>query len=74
MTVALGGMSTQFHPMAFVRELARRRVRNLTVVSMVCGMDVDLLCAAGCIKTAVVGLCWSSFDTMDPKLLSSMCT
>jgi glutaconate CoA-transferase subunit A len=57
MTVALGGMSTQFHPMAFVRELARRRVRDLTVVSMVCGIDVDLLCAAGCIKTAVIGLC-----------------
>ena len=57
MTVALGGMSTQFHPMAFVRELARRRVRDLTVVSMVGGIDVDLLCAAGCVSTAVIGLC-----------------
>lgn len=57
MTVALGGMSTQFHPMAFVRELARRRVKDLTVVSMVGGMDVDVLCAAGCVSTAVIGLC-----------------
>lgn len=57
MTVALGGMSTQFHPMAFVRELARRPVRDLTVVSMVAGIDVDVLCAAGCVRTAVIGLC-----------------
>jgi glutaconate CoA-transferase subunit A len=57
MTVALGGMSTQFHPMAFVRELARRRVKGLTVVAMVGGIDVDLLCAAGCVSTAVIGLC-----------------
>ena len=57
MTVALGGLSTQFHPMAFVRELARRRVRDLTVVSMVAGIDVDVLCAAGCVRTAVIGLC-----------------
>jgi len=57
MTIAFGGMSTQFHPMAIVRELARRRVRDLTVVSMVCGMDMDILCARGCVRTAVVGLC-----------------
>jgi glutaconate CoA-transferase subunit A len=50
-------MSTQFHPMALVRELARRRVKNLTVVAMVGGIDVDLLCAAGCVSTAVIGLC-----------------
>lgn len=57
MTIALGGMSTQFHPMAFVRELARRRVRDLTVISMVAGIDVDVLVAAGCVRTAVIGLC-----------------
>ena len=57
MTIALGGMSTQFHPMAFVRELARRRVKDLTVVAMVGGIDVDLLCAAGCVSTVVIGLC-----------------
>lgn len=57
MTIALGGMSTQFHPMAYVRELARRQVKDLTVVSMVAGMDMDLLCAAGCVSTAVIGLC-----------------
>lgn len=57
MTVALGGMSTQFHPMAFVRELARQERRDLTVVSMVAGIDLDLLCAAGCVRTAVIGLC-----------------
>lgn len=57
MTVALGGMSTQLHPMAYVREMARRRLRDLTVVSIVAGIDLDVLVAAGCVQTAVIGLC-----------------
>ena len=35
-------------PMAFVRELARRKVRDLTLVAIVHGMPIEWLVAAGC--------------------------
>ena len=55
-TVALGGLSMNSTPMAFVRELVRRRVRDLTVVAIVHGMAVDWLVAGGCVRRVVAGL------------------
>lgn len=55
-TVAIGGLSMNSAPMAFVRELARRRVRDLTLVAIVSGMPVDWLVAAGCVRKVVSGL------------------
>ncbi|CAB4859382.1 unannotated protein [freshwater metagenome] len=52
-TVGIGGAITAGHPMALVRALARRGVRDLTVVAPVAGMEVDLLIAAGCVKRVV---------------------
>jgi glutaconate CoA-transferase, subunit A len=49
--VGIGGAVTAAHPMALVRELARRRVRGLTVVAPTAGLEVDLLIAAGCVET-----------------------
>lgn len=43
-------------PMAFVRALARRGVRDLTVVAIVHGMPIEWLVAAGCVKRVVSGL------------------
>ncbi len=43
-------------PMAFVRELARQRKRDLTVVAIVAGMSVDWLAAAGCAARVITGL------------------
>ena len=55
-TVALGGLSMNSAPMAFVRELARSKKRDLTLVAIVAGMCVDWLVAAGCVSRVVTGL------------------
>ena len=55
-TVALGGLSMNSAPMAFVRELVRANKRDLTVVAIVAGMCVDWLVAAGCTSRVVAGL------------------
>ncbi len=55
-TVALGGLSMNSAPMAFVRELARANKRDLTLVAIVAGMCVDWLVAAGCVSRVVTGL------------------
>jgi glutaconate CoA-transferase, subunit A len=55
-TVAIGGLSMNSTPMAFVRALARRGVRDLTLVAIVQGMAVDWLVAAGCVRRVISGL------------------
>ena len=52
-TVGIGGAVTAGHPMALVRALARRGVRDLTVVAPTGGIEVDLLIAAGCVSRIV---------------------
>jgi glutaconate CoA-transferase, subunit A len=52
-TVGLGGAVTAGHPMALVRALARRGVRDLTLVAPTGGIEVDLLIAAGCVRRVV---------------------
>ena len=61
-TVAIGGLSLNSTPMAFVRELARRKVKDLTLVPIVNGMAVDWLIAAGCVSKVISGLV--SFEGM----------
>lgn len=56
--VGIGGSLTAAHPMALVRALIRRGVKDLTVVAPTAGLDVDLLIAAGCVRkvcTSYVG-------------------
>ncbi|MBW1816740.1 MAG: CoA transferase subunit A [Deltaproteobacteria bacterium] len=59
MTIALGGFITAQHPMAVIRGLVRRNVKDLTVIgSISSALDVDLLVGAGCVRrlvTAYVG-------------------
>jgi glutaconate CoA-transferase subunit A len=55
-TVALGGLSLNGAPMAFVRELVRRGVKDLTVVSVVAGLPIDWLVAGGCVRRVISGL------------------
>lgn len=55
-TIAIGGLSMNSAPMAFVRELVRQRKRDLTVVAIVAGMPVDWLIAGGCVRTVISGL------------------
>lgn len=54
MTIAIGGFINSSHPMALVRQIIRRGVKNLTVVGAASGgLDLDLMIAAGCIKKLV---------------------
>jgi glutaconate CoA-transferase subunit A len=55
-TIALGGLSMNSAPMAYVREIVRQEKRDLTVVAIVAGMSVDWLIAGGCVKKIVSGL------------------
>lgn len=48
--IAIGGFGTYQNPMAFVHELIRQRRRDLTVVGIVNGGDVDILAGAGCLR------------------------
>jgi glutaconate CoA-transferase subunit A len=55
-TIGIGGLSMNSAPMAFVRTLAKRRVKDLTLVAIVAGMPVEWLVAAGCVRRVVSGL------------------
>ncbi len=52
-TVGIGGILTNGRPMTLVREIARRGLRDLTIVAPVAALDVDLLIAAGCVRKVV---------------------
>jgi glutaconate CoA-transferase, subunit A len=52
-TVGIGGAVTAAHPMALVRALARRGVRDLRLVAPTGGIDVDLLIACGSVREVV---------------------
>lgn len=48
--ITFGGMSVHNHPMAFIYELIRKGVKDLTIVGHVGADDVDILVGAGCVK------------------------
>jgi len=50
MRITIGGMSVHNHPMAFIYELIRKGVKDLTLVGHVSANDVDILVGAGCVK------------------------
>ncbi len=49
--LALGGMTLYRRPVAFVRELLRRKTRGLTLATLAGGFESDLLVGAGCVST-----------------------
>lgn len=51
--IGLGGTLTAGRPMALLRELLRQRPRDLTLVSPVASIDVDLAVATGCVARVV---------------------
>ncbi len=54
MTVALGGFITAQHAMSMIRGIARRGIRNLTLIgSLSASLEVDLLIGYGCVKRVV---------------------
>ena len=59
--VSIGGNVLHRTPMAAVREMARQKKKHLKVVKTAGAMDVDLLCAAGCVATVDAG--FISYET-----------
>jgi glutaconate CoA-transferase subunit A len=54
MIIAIGGFINSSHPMALVRQIIRRGIKNLTLVGAASGgLDLDLLIAAGCVRKLV---------------------
>jgi glutaconate CoA-transferase subunit A len=49
-TLALGGMTLYRRPVAFVRQLLRGAVTDLTLLSLTCGFESDLLVGAGRVR------------------------
>lgn len=54
--VTIGGTLSQRIPAAFVRQLARRRVKGLHLVKPSPGFDADVLAAAGCLASVRAGM------------------
>src|SRR3954447_8142997 len=54
-TVALGGNTLHRGPGAAVHELVRQEKRGLEIVKTAGAYDVDLLCAAGCVRAVSAG-------------------
>lgn len=48
--IAFGGKTLHRVPSAFARELVRRGVEDLTLIGVANSIEVDLLCAAGCVS------------------------
>ncbi|MDD3214034.1 MAG: CoA transferase subunit A [Eubacteriales bacterium] len=59
--LGLGGNTLNRAPMAAVMELARQKKRGLRLVKTAGGMDVDLLCFAGCVQSVDAG--FISYET-----------
>ena len=59
--LGLGGNTLNRAPMAAVMELARLKKRGLRLVKTAGGMDVDLLCFAGCVASVDAG--FISYET-----------
>lgn len=53
--LAIGGNVLHRAPMAFLRELVREEKRKLRLIKTAGAMDVDLLCAGGCVKSVDAG-------------------
>jgi len=54
MTIAIGGHVNSAHPMALIRGIIRRKIKNLTVISSAQGgPEIGMMIGAGCIKTLI---------------------
>ena len=62
MTISLGSN----YPLAIVRQIIRKGVKNLTVISNAGGWDVDLMIGAGCVKRVVGYYFGGGLDVIGP--------
>jgi glutaconate CoA-transferase subunit A len=67
MSIAIGGYLTANKPMALIREIIKKEAKNLTIISLPSGIDLDLLISAGCVAKVIcpyVGM--ESFSPIAP--------
>ena len=67
MSIAIGGYLTANKPMALIREIIKKGAKNLTIISLPSGIDLDLLISAGCVAKVIcpyVGM--ESFSPIAP--------
>ncbi|MGB7293913.1 MAG: CoA-transferase [Thermodesulfobacteriota bacterium] len=60
--LALGGALSLREPMALIREIIRQEKHNLHLIGNAHGIDVDMLCGAGCVGVAEVTYVGFEFD------------
>lgn len=60
-SVALGGNTLNRAPMAMVREIIRREIKDLRIIKTAGAMDVDMLCLGECIYSVDAG--YISYET-----------
>lgn len=65
MTIGIGGWGARRKPMALVREMVRRGLKDITLVSYG-GPDVGLLCAAGVVRKLVFGFVSLDVIALEP--------
>jgi glutaconate CoA-transferase subunit A len=53
MTIAIGGYLTANKPMAMIREIIRKGIKDLTVIAFPSSIDLDLLIACGCVRSVI---------------------
>lgn len=54
-SIGIGGASLVYKPMALIRAIIKREIKNLTVYTLMGDIDVDMLIGAGCIKSVCAG-------------------
>lgn len=47
--VAIGGAWLSSHPMAIIRQIIRSKIKNLSIVTILGSIDIDLILGAGCV-------------------------
>lgn len=58
MIVSIGGFLLSSHPMALIREVIKREVKNLTLMPAVSSsLEADILIGAGCVKKIITAYC-----------------
>jgi glutaconate CoA-transferase subunit A len=53
MTLAIGGYLTANKPMAIIRQIIKKGIKDLTVIAFPSSIDVDLLIACGCVRKVI---------------------
>ena len=57
-TIAIGGFAIYQRPMAFVREIIKQKIKNLTVIGVTNSIESDILIGANSLKNQLKLVMW----------------